>query len=74
MENEFKIKHELLLSKHDVAQEKNHQRDFLGCSAVVPSLHNIEHDDLFNELNTSIDSFDSIGDIDFCYDDPFRVF
>merc|ERR1712079_443699 len=31
----------------------------------------LEQDDLFNELNSSIDSFDSIHDIDFCYDDPF---
>ena len=34
----------------------------------------LEQDDLFNELNSSIDSFDSINDIDFCYDDPFKVF
>jgi len=34
----------------------------------------MEQDELFNELNNSIDSFDGINDIDFCYDDPFKVF
>jgi len=64
-ENEFKVKTEILL-QNECPPTKN-QSDFLqNCS--------IEQDDLFNELNTSIDSFDSIGDIDFCYDDPFRVF
>jgi len=69
-ENEFKIKTEVLLKTEQPSTRK--QSDFLP-SCSVSSLQ-IEQDDLFNELNTSIDSFDSIGDIDFCYDDPFRVF
>ena len=69
-ENELKIKSEVLLKTENLSGRK--QSEFLpACS--VPGLQ-IEQDDLFNELNTSIDSFDSIGDIDFCYDDPFRVF
>ena len=34
----------------------------------------MEQDEFFNELNSSMDSFDGINDIDFCYDDPFKVF
>ena len=62
-------------SKHKVTslilkQDTNTKSDnFLP----VSSLH-MEQDELFNELNSSIDSFDEISDIDFCYDDPFKVF
>jgi len=69
-ENELKIKTEVFL-QNEYPQTKS-QSDFLPPCSV--SNLQIEQDDLFNELNTSIDSFDSIGDIDFCYDDPFRVF
>lgn len=67
---ELKIKTEVLLKTENAPTRK--QSDFLPPCSV--SNLQIEQDDLFNELNTSIDSFDSIGDIDFCYDDPFRVF
>ena len=62
-------------SKHKVTslslkQDTNTKSDnFLP----VSSLH-MDQDELFNELNSSIDSFDEISDIDFCYDDPFKVF
>ena len=69
-ENELKIKAEVLLKTENILGRK--QSEFLPACSV--SGLQIEQDDLFNELNTSIDSFDSIGDIDFCYDDPFRVF
>jgi len=69
-ENELKIKAEVLLKTENISGRK--QSEFLPACSV--SALQIEQDDLFNELNTSIDSFDSIGDIDFCYDDPFRVF
>jgi len=69
-ENELKVKTEVFL-QNEFPPTKS-QSDFLP-SCSVSSLQ-LEQDDLFNELNTSIDSFDSIGDIDFCYDDPFRVF
>jgi len=61
------IRHPVPLSQILVKQET-----CLLSSTHIP----MEQDDLFNELNSSIDSFDGISDIDFCYDDPFtfRVF
>ena len=41
---------------------------------LLPSTLSMEQDEFFNELNSSMDSFDGISDIDFCYDDPFKVF
>jgi len=69
-ENEVMVKTEVLLKADTFHVKKN--SDFMPACSV--SNLQMEQDDLFNELNTSIDSFDSIGDIDFCYDDPFRVF
>jgi len=43
-------------------------------NSMSPPSFQMEQDELFNELNNSIDSFDGINDIDFCYDDPFKVF
>jgi len=56
----------LILTKQDQHQSSD-------SLLPVSNLH-MEQDDLFNELNSSIDSFDGISDIDFCYDDPFKVF
>ena len=57
-------------SPHLILSRQEHQ----SREPLLPSPLTIETDELFNELNSSIDSFDGISDIDFCYDDPFKVF
>ena len=55
--------------QHQDATKRQNQSDNL-----LPPALSMEQDEFFNELNSSMDSFDGINDIDFCYDDPFKVF
>ena len=54
--------------QQDAAKRENQSDNLL------PPTLSMEQDEFFNELNSSMDSFDGINDIDFCYDDPFKVF
>merc|ERR1719414_188533 len=74
------IKHPLPLSqilKPLVMSDSFSSAQLSACqlpNSMSPPSFQMEQDELFNELNNSIDSFDGINDIDFCYDDPFKVF